>query len=276
MSLVDTIYTSGLRAGAELSALHCGEEDCEPGHAYGPAVRDHFLVHVVLEGRGTFRAGGTGTRLVRGDGFLIRPSEVTFYEADRDDPWTYVWVGFDGTRAAALLAMAGLSDSPVFRNDRPDALAGCLRDLREAGRGAACEEVATVGHLYRFLSILIEAHGASSPSPRALSEEYALRAVRYIEGAYGRPVSIGAIAAHLGIDRTHLFRVFRRHLGRSPQEYLLEYRIRKACELLRGTTLGVGEVACSVGFDQPAHFSAAFRARRGMSPREFRAKGDAG
>ena len=108
-----------------------------------------------------------------------------------------------------------------------------------------------------------------------MSEEYALRAVRYIEGAYGTPVSVGAIAAHLGIDRTHLFRVFRRHLGLSPQEYLLEFRIRKACELLRHTALGVGEVACSVGFDRPAHFSAVFRARRGVSPREFRAKGDA-
>ena len=272
----DTIYTAGLRAGAELSVRHCGDEECAPGHAYGPAVRDHFLIHFVLRGRGIFRSGGTETRLSKGDGFLIRPSEVTYYEADRDDPWTYCWVGFDGTRATALLALAGLAESSVFHCGRVDALSGCLRDLREAARGAACEEVATIGHLYRFLSLLIEEHGASSPSPRAMSEEYALRAVRYIEGAYGMPVSVAGIAAHLGIDRTHLFRICRRHLGLSPQEYLLEFRIRKACELLRGTTLSVGEVACSVGFDRAAHFSAAFRARRGVSPREFRARGDAG
>jgi transcriptional regulator GlxA family with amidase domain len=103
-----------------------------------------------------------------------------------------------------------------------------------------------------------------------MSEEYALRAVQYIRSGYGMQISVEGIAAHLGIDRTHLFRVFRRHLGTSPREYLLEFRLRKACELLRRTTLSIGEVACSVGFEQPAHFSAQFRRRRGVSPSEFR------
>jgi AraC-like DNA-binding protein len=274
MQLQETIYTPGVRSGGELSLHHCGWESCEPCHAYGPAVRDHFLVHYVLEGRGTYRCGGVETHLGKGEGFLIRPSEVTYYEADSEDPWTYCWVGFDGTRAAPLLALAGLAESSVFRCDRDDFLWRCVQAMRESTRGAAFEEIASVGHLYLFLSRLVEEHGASSPSPRAMSEEYALRAVRYIEGAFSMPVTIAAVAEHLGIDRTHLFRVFRRHLGVSPQEYLLEFRLRKACELLRRTTLGIGEIACSVGIDSPAHFSALFRSRRGVSPREFRRHGE--
>ena len=270
MDLQNVFYTPGVRVGGDLSLRQCGWEVCASGHSYGPAVRDHFLIHYILDGRGVFRSGGASIRLSKGDGFLIRPSEVTYYEADREEPWTYCWVGFDGTRAASLLAMAGLAESSVFRYDRDDFLWQCLHSLREAARGAACEEIASIGYLYLFLSRLIEEHGSSTPAPHAMSEEYALRAVRYLEGGYGMPITVGAVASHLGIDRTYLFRVFRRHLGTSPQEYLLEFRLRKACELLRRTTLSVGEIACSVGFEQPAHFSALFRRRRGMSPREFR------
>jgi AraC-like DNA-binding protein len=276
MSFHEILYAPGVRAEGELSLRHCGWEGCTPGHSYGPAVRDHFLIHYIHEGCGTFRSGGTESHLSKGDGFLIRPSEVTYYVADQEDPWTYCWVGFDGTRAVSLLALAGLADSSVFHCDRDDVLWKCVQDVREVGRGAAYEEIATVGYLYQFLSHLIEEHGASSPSPRAMSEVYAQRAVRYIEDTFGMPITIGGIAAHLGIDRTHLFRVFHRHFGVSPQEYLLDFRIRKACELLRRTSLSIGEIACSVGFDEAAHFSATFRGRRGMSPREFRTKGDAG
>ena len=131
MQLQQTFYTPGVRSGGELSLHDCGWESCEPCHAFGPAVRDHFLVHYVMEGRGTFRCGGVEAHLGKGEGFLIRPSEVTYYEADREDPWTYCWVGFDGTRAASLLALAGLADSHVFRSDRDDFLWPCVQAMRE-------------------------------------------------------------------------------------------------------------------------------------------------
>ena len=62
-------------------------------------------------------------------------------------------------------------------------------------------------------------------------------ALRYIEANYAHSVNIQVIADHLNIERTYLYRLFKDITGVSPQEYLLDYRIRRACSLLKETDL---------------------------------------
>lgn len=83
--------------------IFCGKENCEPGHSFGPAVRPHYLLHVVLDGKGFYRKNGVTYSLHKGDAFLIPPMESTYYEADQEDPWTYAWVGFDGKNCKQTL-----------------------------------------------------------------------------------------------------------------------------------------------------------------------------
>ena len=82
----------------------CGYEDCQPLHSFGPAVRPNYILHYILKGKGTFRAGGVVYELTAGQGFLIEPGVQTFYQADASEPWSYVWIGFDGARPAGRTA----------------------------------------------------------------------------------------------------------------------------------------------------------------------------
>ena len=84
------------RHQAYLTVYFCGSENCPPRHAYGPAVRPHYLLHVILKGRGIYQYKGQTYALSAGDAFLIPPAEVTYYQADEREPWSYAWVGFDG------------------------------------------------------------------------------------------------------------------------------------------------------------------------------------
>ena len=79
-----------------LTIYFCGHESCAPGHFFGPAIRTHYLLHVILKGKGIYRTGSKEYSLKEGEGFLIKPQEVTYYEADPLEPWEYAWVSFAG------------------------------------------------------------------------------------------------------------------------------------------------------------------------------------
>ena len=42
----------------ELSIFNCGQERCIPGHTWGPGIRDHYLIHLVVAGKGTYKVNG--------------------------------------------------------------------------------------------------------------------------------------------------------------------------------------------------------------------------
>ena len=84
------------------------------GHFWGPAIRPHYLLHVILHGKGTFLYHGKEYALSSGDAFLIEPMQTHYYQADKEDPWEYAWVGFDGNCVEKILNTTVLRSSPVF------------------------------------------------------------------------------------------------------------------------------------------------------------------
>ena len=96
------------------SIYFCGHEHCQPGHSFGPAVRPHYLIHVVLSGKGIFKHQGHTYSLKSGDSFLIKPMDSTYYEADQTNPWEYAWIGFNGQEIPALLNQTCFQDSCIF------------------------------------------------------------------------------------------------------------------------------------------------------------------
>lgn len=89
----------------------CGYAKCEPLHSFGPAVRPNYLIHIITEGKGKYTVAEKQYTLHAGQGFLIEPDIQTFYQADADEPWSYMWVGFSGSRAKEYLVELGLGDS---------------------------------------------------------------------------------------------------------------------------------------------------------------------
>lgn len=87
----------------DLCMYQFGYEQCDPGHSFGPATRNHYLFHYVLSGTGTLMAnnskGETRTYSVKsGQGFMIFPGQINTYIADEQLPWKYMWIEFDGLR----------------------------------------------------------------------------------------------------------------------------------------------------------------------------------
>lgn len=95
-------------------------------------------------------------------------------------------------------------------------------------------------------------------------------AVQLMEANIEEPLTTHELAAHLGISRRQLERLFKKHLQAVPGRYYLDLRLQEARRLLRESDLPAGDIAMKTGFSSPAHFSTAYRNHFGVSPREER------
>ncbi len=246
-----------------LNPISYGEERCSPGHSYGYASREYYLIHYIVEGCGCFARGGVTHSLGKGCMFLIRPGELTFYQADEKTPWEYVWIGFDGSLCPALLEEAGFPEEICWR-EAPQA-ARIFEELRAIPDRMPSTELSLCSRLFELLSVL----SAQDP-PAHTSRDYVTRTADYIRANYALPISIESIASMLGIDRRYLSRIFLRETGVTPKEFLVRVRLSRAAELLEGASCTVTETARSVGYEDVYNFSKIFKKKFGISPAFYR------
>jgi transcriptional regulator GlxA family with amidase domain len=95
-------------------------------------------------------------------------------------------------------------------------------------------------------------------------------AVTLMEANIEEPLSTDEIAQLAGISRRQLERLFKQYLGSLPSRYYLELRLQRARQLLRDTNQSIVQVGLMCGFSSGSHFSTAFGALFGNTPREER------
>ena len=267
----DFIFSNDFFKNLDAFVYTCGYETCEPGHSYGPVLRSGYLIHYVLKGKGYYKVNGKVYRLGEGDAFLICPERLIYYEADKKDPWTYTWIGFQGVKIHEYLERTFLLSTPVFHYGHDDRIRLCHEKMFEANQLKENRDLIMNSILYEYLFLLASKFPKEQVSARERQSVYVEEALKQIESHYGDNLSIQSIADSLGLDRSYLHRLFKAATGSSLQEYLLDLRIRKACGLLRQTDLAVSIIALSVGYEDTLYFSRLFKKKKGLSPTQYRA-----
>ncbi|MCR5107126.1 MAG: helix-turn-helix domain-containing protein [Lachnospiraceae bacterium] len=258
----------------EFCLAYCGVMRCEKGYSYGRS-RANYHLHIVLSGSGKLTVNKKTYEVHKNQAFLLKAGETSYYQADMDDPWFYCWIGFNGTNAKKYMDEAGFTEGVYVRD--------CLVDSREylllAQRILSISDPMTesvlmrIGIALEFISLAIRSgyskESAEDLSGAELSYYYVKRAIDFIYGNYAR-INVSDIANYIGINRGYLTTLFKRETGDSLQEYLLRYRLGKACELLLTTELPIQEIARRVGYDNQMTFAKIFRRTFGLSPSAYR------
>ncbi|MNW52538.1 HTH-type transcriptional activator Btr [compost metagenome] len=209
--------------------------------------------------------------LVAGQAFLIWPDIVYYYKADEHEPWTYSWIGFEGKGVPDLLSRTFLHpDKPVFAMDNK-VMPTLYDQLFDASLSSAAQDLRLNSIFYEFLAAWVETteNKAAHPGISGKGDQYVHQTLEFLHTHYSEDISLSHHAESLGIDRKHLSTLFKKALDLPPREYLLHYRMDRACELLATGKYTVSEVARSVGYQDPLLFSRMFRKIKGVPPSKY-------
>ncbi len=253
-----------------LSVYNVGFQKCTANYQWGPGIRDHYLIHYIISGKGTYFVNGEAIHLAPGDSFLVYPNTEVTYRADRNEPWEYAWVGFAGSDASIILQATDFhKTTPYIHNvSNGEQIHRQILHIYDARGNEFEHAVEMTGRLYTMLAFFM--HNSTNRSIQNTSASYVQKGIEYISANYSYPITVEDISSYVGLSRSHLFRSFQNIMEVSPKEYLTDFRIKQACYLLEHSNLSITAIANSVGFDNSLYFSKTFHKKKGVSPKEYR------
>ncbi len=261
----------------DLSLYQYGWQKCDSLHSYGPYIRNHYLFHYIISGKGTLYSHNSSNEEIEyhissGDGFLICPGQINTYFADKEDPWEYAWVEFDGIKAREFLRAGGLGiNSPIYKPLDSKAGNQVKDEILYIVGNKDASPLHLIGHLYLFLDALIHSSVTKGTLRGGKLKDFYIReAIAFVEQHYQENITVEDIANACNLDRSYFGKIFKETMGLSPQNFLIQFRMTKATDLMKITDKSIKEVSELVGYENQLHFSRAFKKFYGIAPREWR------
>ena len=257
----------------DLNVDHYGAEICAKNYSFGPTVRDNYVLHFILTGKGKFTINGVTTELQVGDIFILPKDQVTFYQADGIDPWSYIWLGFSGSRTDGILRQSQLMENYYLHSNLSSPILEDMLSITRIDRHGhiLTKELFLIGELHKLLGHLIEEFPREELfESKRVAKDYVRQTVKMIHSQYGNAIRVADIAEKLSLSRSYLYKIFKEETGYSIKDYILEVKMNRACELLANPSLSITEIAYSVGYQDPLNFSGAFKKIYHMSPTDYR------
>lgn len=92
----------------------------------------------------------------------------------------------------------------------------------------------------------------------------------YIQENYSRPITVEEIANECYYSKSHFMKFFKDSMGMGFIQYLNDYRLNIACQMLKESSDSILNIAAMTGFDHLSYFNRIFKRKYGITPGEFR------
>lgn len=258
MRILEEHRMTGKKRLPGISPVHYGQEQCTP--SFKVAVpRPYWLLHFVVSGKGVFQIGNTAVTVQSGQIFVIRPHQPHAYEADMHAPWHYMWVAFESDIPLPDILATDVITLPSARK--------LFTELFAANEMSVGKEEYVASRIWELISLLLRMENGKADRPNP----YVIRAKQYFEENYMRDIKVADIAKEVCLDRSYFSAVFKKQTGISPQQYLHQYRLEQAAQLLAEGNSTVTAAAYRVGYNNIVNFSRMFKKHFGVPPSHYRA-----
>jgi AraC family transcriptional regulator of arabinose operon len=238
---------------------------------------DDYLLMCTLGGRGRIGYAGGELLVHAGDLALLKPGVRHDYGVEPElERWEFLWTHFharpawlgllDWPEAAPGLGRLQLQD-PVMRRR----VVTRLRDMHAYATGALKERDAFA--MNALEEVLLWCDAANPLGAQARVDERVRAAMAYACAHLTEKLALEDLARHASLSVSRLAHLFRAQVGLTPQQFIEQQRLERACQLLRFTPYAIKQVAQQVGFENPFYFTLRFKRHTGMSPRAYRQRG---
>lgn len=250
-----------------LALVMGGREHCNPDYVISrPSFPFHGLEYVV-SGRGSVRLDGKAHALAAGTLFSYAPTTRCEMQNDPAAPMEKYFLVFTGTEALRRLRRCRVAPGNVRQLAARGEMTSVCEDLVREGQRSGTLAARICAALFELLLLKLEDTAALVPHTSEPAREAFLRCKGLIDERAEALLSLDEIAVAAGVEASSVCRWFRRYQGTSPYQYLMRRKMTLAAQHLIEHGSLVKEAAERVGFADPYHFSRAFKAVHGVSPR---------
>lgn len=234
-------------------------------------------MHYITKGKGTYHFQDKTVQLKQGDLFLLCPDELTTYQADEKEPWSYYWFGISGRKSKEYFSYSEILETKYITDEASDTrkigeLLSTTLEYTEKIKGNHIHS--EMYYLSMVHSVLYELSNTFPTQSDTITTDrtsvISQLAKQIIEKRYKEDISIQSIADELNISRSYLSKNFQSNYQISPKGYLMEIRMERAKQLLTITDEPVSIIGNSVGYQDSLIFSRAFKTYYGISPTNYR------
>ena len=228
----------------------------------------------VVDGKGEFNIQGQRFPVKANDFVIINPQVEHTELSSPDESLEYIVLGINGLSFSNLTPVSEGGHPFSFfnlRDEQKDILRYLNAMVQEATSQSMSYEL-VCHNLLEILLIKILRHqhfdlevGKQSKATKDISF-----IKHYLETYYHESIQLEDLASMTHLSRFYISHSFKKEIGMSPMEYLIDIRIKESKILLRTTNYSISQVADIVGFTTPTYFSKQFRKSTGISPTDYR------
>lgn len=254
----------------------------------GLSIHEAFEMVYIKSGNGVFEIGEQNVSVGSNDIVIIKPNQSHKLSVESEDGCDFIVLYFKFIdQTEHTLSEVSLGDFINFvsgkesgsfiklkvshKNDIIILLNRILKEQTNEQLGSDLLNYLMLMELFVLISRALKAEWENSiknKSPKI--KELMQSAIQFVHNNFEREISITDIAKYVFLSSSYFTRAFKENTGMSPMQYLLNIRIKRACELLRETDQKVGEIALSVGFSNQQRFNDIFKKQTNMTPMQYR------
>mgnify|MGYP000396881982 CR=1 FL=1 len=244
---------------------------------------DAWELLYVVKGHGERTAGDTLLPFAKGEVALIPPSMLHQWHYDADEVDENGCVHYVMSAFSHKFVQDCISLFPEIRNtlsliDFPtEAIvfghksAALIKE--KMTRMVSMSEIDRLAEMIRLLPVVFAA-GDTIPAGKPIRIERDVRRMQqicaYVMAHYSHNIALDEIAGEIGMNRSAFCSYFKHLKGMTFTQFVVQYRLRTACELLKTTHRSISDICYMVGFNDLPHFTRTFVSVFGISPRKYR------